>query len=69
MFDFQYSQKEDKYEEEIRVLTDKLKEVIFISLFTRHFSSTVLLFVLLTDTVLILYMSDCITHVALGFVF
>ncbi len=24
---FQYSQKEDKYEEEIKVLTDKLKEV------------------------------------------
>lgn len=27
MFGFQYSQKEDKYEEEIKVLTDKLKEV------------------------------------------
>lgn len=25
----QYSQKEDKYEEEIKVLTDKLKEVKF----------------------------------------
>lgn len=25
--DLQYSQKEDKYEEEIKVLTDKLKEV------------------------------------------
>ena len=29
MFGFQYSQKEDKYEEEIKVLTDKLKEVRF----------------------------------------
>lgn len=28
-FDPQYSQKEDKYEEEIKVLTDKLKEVQF----------------------------------------
>lgn len=26
----QYSQKEDKYEEEIKVLTDKLKEVRFL---------------------------------------
>lgn len=26
-FVFQYSEKEDKYEEEIKVLTDKLKEV------------------------------------------
>lgn len=29
LFIFQYSQKEDKYEEEIKVLTDKLKEVKF----------------------------------------
>lgn len=29
IFGFQYSQKEDKYEEEIKVLTDKLKEVRF----------------------------------------
>lgn len=28
-FVLQYSQKEDKYEEEIKVLTDKLKEVNF----------------------------------------
>ena len=28
-FDPQYSQKEDKYEEEIKVLTDKLKEASF----------------------------------------
>lgn len=27
LFELQYSQKEDKYEEEIKVLTDKLKEV------------------------------------------
>lgn len=27
MFNLQYSQKEDKYEEEIKILTDKLKEV------------------------------------------
>lgn len=33
MFGFQYSQKEDKYEEEIRVLTEKLKEVSHISVF------------------------------------
>jgi hypothetical protein len=26
-FSLQYSQKEDKYEEEIKILTDKLKEV------------------------------------------
>ena len=30
MFGLQYSQKEDKYEEEIKVLTDKLKEVSFL---------------------------------------
>lgn len=29
VFALQYSQKEDKYEEEIKVLTDKLKEVKF----------------------------------------
>lgn len=29
LFILQYSQKEDKYEEEIKVLTDKLKEVKF----------------------------------------
>lgn len=28
----QYSQKEDKYEEEIKVLTDKLKEVSYVKL-------------------------------------
>ena len=28
----QYSQKEDKYEEEIKVLTDKLKEVSYLQL-------------------------------------
>lgn len=38
MFVFQYSQKEDKYEEEIKVLTDKLKEVSFF-----HLCVTVLL--------------------------
>ena len=32
LFAFQYSQKEDKYEEEIKVLTDKLKEVRLILL-------------------------------------
>lgn len=32
LFDLQYSQKEDKYEEEIKVLTDKLKEVSLLNI-------------------------------------
>lgn len=42
MLGFQYSQKEDKYEEEIKVLTDKLKEVRFV-----HICVSVSLFLLL----------------------
>lgn len=41
IFGFQYSQKEDKYEEEIKVLTDKLKEVKFLH---SHFCYIVLFY-------------------------
>lgn len=36
VFALQYSQKEDKYEEEIKVLTEKLKEVRFMDFPQRH---------------------------------
>lgn len=45
-FIFQYSQKEDKYEEEIKVLTDKLKEVKF---FQSSFIIIIIIFVVYLD--------------------